>query len=50
MAGNNNGKVEYWRSILGYEGFYEVSTFGRIRRFDHVVKGKIGKLEKSHKV
>ena len=27
--------VEEWRSIPGYEGLYEVSSFGRIRSLDH---------------
>lgn len=24
--------IEEWRSVIGYEGFYEVSNFGRVRR------------------
>jgi hypothetical protein len=26
--------MEVWRSVVGYEGFYEVSNFGRVRRAD----------------
>lgn len=24
--------MEEWRNIVGYEGYYEVSNFGRVRR------------------
>lgn len=27
--------METWKEILGYEGYYEVSSFGRIRSKDH---------------
>lgn len=30
MAGQND-IIEEWRSIVGYEGFYEASNLGRIR-------------------
>jgi hypothetical protein len=26
--------MELWKEIKGYEGFYEASTLGRIRRVD----------------
>lgn len=32
--------IEEWRSISGYEGLYEVSSFGRVRSLDRYVKGK----------
>jgi hypothetical protein len=28
---------EVWRSVVGYEGYYEVSTWGRVRSVDRVV-------------
>ena len=31
-------KEEIWKDIAGYEGYYQVSTFGRIRGLDRVVK------------
>lgn len=30
--------MEEWRDIRGYEGFYQVSNFGRVRSIDRVVK------------
>jgi hypothetical protein len=29
--------MERWRSVIGYEGLYEVSDLGRVRSLDHVV-------------
>lgn len=29
---------EIWRAVPGYEGYYEVSSYGRIRSLDRVVK------------
>ena len=40
---------EIWRPILGYEGVYEVSSYGRVRSLDrydgrnHFIKGRIMK-------
>ena len=31
---------EIWRPIEGYEGLYEVSSYGRVRSLDRYVKGK----------
>lgn len=30
--------MEQWKPVVGYEGYYEVSDFGRVRRIDHSVK------------
>lgn len=30
-------KAEEWRPVIGYEGAYEISSFGRIRSLDRVV-------------
>lgn len=35
--------IEYWRPIVGYEGFYEVSSLGRIRSLDVIIKCGYGK-------
>ena len=34
------GEVEVWRPVVGYEGKYEVSNFGRVRSLDRTVPGK----------
>jgi len=34
-------KNEVWKEIKGYEGFYEVSNFGRIRSISRYIKQKI---------
>jgi NUMOD4 motif/HNH endonuclease len=34
---------EIWKSIPGYEGFYEASSLGRVRRCDRSVERKSGK-------
>lgn len=33
---------EEWRPIKGYEGLYEVSSFGRVRSLDRIVSGRNG--------
>ncbi len=38
----------YWKPILGYEGYYEVSTTGEVRSVDRVVCGKNGRLRQLH--
>ena len=30
--------VEEWRPVVGYEGLYEVSNFGRVRSLDRIIK------------
>ena len=32
--------IEEWRPIVGYEGLYEVSSYGRVRSLDKYVKSK----------
>lgn len=34
--------IEEWRQIPGYEGLYEVSSYGRVRSLDRYVKGRYG--------
>lgn len=33
---------EVWRDIQGYEGLYQVSSFGRVRGLDRVIECKNG--------
>lgn len=32
MRDYNEMDNEYWRSVVGYEGYYEVSSIGNVRR------------------
>ena len=36
-------KKEYWKPVVGYEGLYEVSNWGRVKslNYNHTGKGKI---------
>lgn len=34
--------IEEWRDIAGYEGIYQVSSYGNVRSLDRVVQTKIG--------
>lgn len=35
-------KCEVWKDIKGYEGLYQVSTYGNIKRLDRYVNGRFG--------
>ena len=35
--------VEIWRSVVGYDGYYEVSNRGRVRSLDRMVGGINGR-------
>ena len=37
-------KKEYWKPVVGYEGLYEVSNYGRIKSFDTYRKGINGSI------
>lgn len=37
---------EEWRDVVGYEGYYQVSSFGRVRSLDRMVKHPNGGLRK----
>lgn len=37
--------MEEWRNIKGYENFYQVSSFGRVRSLDRIVKSKGNSLQ-----
>lgn len=39
---NSNEKIEIWKQIEGYEGYYEVSSFGRVRSIQRVVEKSNG--------
>lgn len=34
--------MEQWRPVVGMEGLYEVSDYGRVRSLDRVVRGPLG--------
>jgi hypothetical protein len=34
---------EFWRPVSGYEGYYEVSNFGRVRSVARTIDGRWGK-------
>lgn len=36
---------EIWKDIPGYEGYYQVSSLGRVRSCDRVVSGRWGKTQ-----
>ena len=38
-----NHNPEEWKSIKGYEGLYEVSTYGRVRSIDRIVTYENGR-------
>ena len=39
-------QIEEWREIKGYEGLYEVSNLGRVRRLDGIVNTDIKNVSK----
>lgn len=41
-----NHAEEVWKPVIGFEGFYEVSNFGRVRSKDRYVKHNCGGLKK----
>lgn len=40
---NVDSKNEIWKPVPGYEGFYEVSSIGRVRSVDHYVNSGNGR-------
>lgn len=39
-----SARVEIWKPVVGYEGLYEVSNFGRVKGISRMVKGKFNNL------
>lgn len=37
---NKNKKIEIWKDIPGYEGFYKASNLGNIKSLDRMIRGK----------
>ncbi len=37
---------EIWKDIQGYEGLYQVSTLGRVRSLDRLIKSRYGNFRK----
>ncbi len=44
MSSNRENSIEYWLPIKGYEGIYEISSFGKVRNN----RGQILKNSKFH--
>lgn len=40
-------KQEIWKDVVGYEGLYQVSNFGRVRKIEPVIIGQGGSRYKS---
>lgn len=40
--------VEQWRPVVGYEGFYEVSNLGRVRRVGRATGARLLRVLKMH--
>lgn len=38
--------MENWKTVLGYEGYYEVSDMGRVRSLDRIVNSRPGVKQK----
>ena len=39
-------KQEEWKDVVGYEGLYEVSNFGRVRSLDRITEDTVGRKRK----
>ena len=37
---------EIWKDIKGYEGLYQISSFGRIKSYDRYTPSKLKNTEK----
>jgi len=40
-----DGEIEVWRDIVGYEGLYQVSDFGRVRSLNYKKTGEVRVLK-----
>lgn len=45
MAIDDSTQIEEWRPVVGWEGLYEVSNIGRVRRLSRVTTRKDGTLQ-----
>jgi hypothetical protein len=43
---NHNFEKEIWQPIKGYEGYYEISNYGRIKRLEKILEQKNGVIRK----
>lgn len=41
------GRIEEWRSVVGFEGYYEVSNYGRVRSLDRTTVYKNGRVHQT---
>lgn len=49
MQEQSNARDEEWRAVEGYEGYYEVSSLGRVRSLDRVIFDTVRKRHRSMK-
>lgn len=42
----NRDGGEVWRAVLGYEGYYEVSSLGNVRSIDRLIRRSDGQLRR----
>lgn len=45
---DSNSSSEVWRNVVGYEGVYEVSNLGRVRRILATNGARVGRFVKPH--
>lgn len=38
----DNIKIEIWKDIIGYEGYYQISNLGNVKSLNRIVKNKNG--------
>ena len=36
--------MEEWKDVIGYEGLYQISSYGRVKSLERTVQGKDGRL------
>ena len=39
---------EIWKDVNGFEGFYQVSNFGRLRSIDRIITTKAGWTKRNY--
>lgn len=37
----DNIKIEIWKDIIGYEGYYQISNLGNVKSLNRIVKIKM---------
>ena len=44
----DNIKIEIWKDIIGYEGYYQISNLGNVKSLNRIVKMVIEILAKDY--